>query len=269
MKIGWLHDYRLEECLGGAELTNERIIQHAPDWADIVRCYPGEMYDADAYILNNLTFFSPRELGQATGKPYIHFLHDLWHVRQAWQRGRRRQITEQADALVCLSELHVAAYREETGFEHDSLYVIPSAIDPAPFTEHRRQPYNALYIGALRRYKGLDDVVAWAAKNGRVDVYGRGPYQPQGENVVYKGEIPYERVPVVMGQYRRLVFFPQWAEPFGRTVAEAAMSGCEIVGNSNIGALTWGFETVAQWRYFVGTAHERFWEIAAEAWGVE
>ena len=40
-------------------------------------------------------------------------------------------------------------------------------------------------------------------------------------------------------EFKNFIFLPQWPEPFGRVVAEAAMCGCEIIGNSNIGALSY------------------------------
>ena len=45
-----------------------------------------------------------------------------------------------------------------------------------------------------------------------------------------------------MRRARTFVFHPRWPEPFGRVVAEAALSGCELDTNDNVGALSYGVD---------------------------
>ena len=45
------------------------------------------------------------------------------------------------------------------------------------------------------------------------------------------------------------------------------MSGCELVCNDNVGALSWGWKTLADWQQGTGSAPTTFWEIVGEVLG--
>ena len=45
-----------------------------------------------------------------------------------------------------------------------------------------------------------------------------------------------------MNRARNFVFMPRWPEPQGRVVVEAALCGCNLILNENVGADSFGFE---------------------------
>jgi glycosyltransferase involved in cell wall biosynthesis len=260
MKIGWLHDHRIEEHPGGAQLTNEAVIAGAPKWAEVVRCYPGEMHDAEAYILNNVKYFSFQELQQATDTPYVIFEHDCWNILQEWQAGRVKGICNGAKAMVFLSPLHRDTFLAMHRVTPREVYLVPSAIDPEYFMGGQERD-GTIWIGTFDLSKGIVEAVEWAAANGPVDFYGWGPEPPSGPNVRCYGWVDYQDIPDTLAQYERFLFLPSWPEAFGRTVAEAYLSGCQLVCNENVGALSWGWETREEWVDGVGSAPARFWQI--------
>lgn len=266
MNIGWIHDFRCDEYAGGAELTNRRIVEHAPEWAIVNYCTPERVVKADRYIVNNVRRFSWPQWKWMMGQEYIIFCHDTADGTYAWQQGKVRELYKRAEAVIFLSPRHRDLWMERWNVDLDRTYLCPSAIDPSPFYVGEDKQ-GSFYAGQFRSFKGIQEIAAWADANEQiVDFYGEGPDPPQGEYVNVKGRVPYEQMPDIIASYERLVFLPQWIEAFGRVVAEAALSGCELIVNDRVGAVSWGWQTPDEWAAGVSTAHERFWSIIDEVW---
>ena len=265
MRIGWMHDFSLEQRPGGAQLTNEGVIQAAPEWAEVVRCYPGAMKEADAYILNNVKFFSKDELARGWASKYIVYEHDHWDTPQEWQRDWIGPIMNAAEAVIFLSPLHASAFKARHQVTPRQEYLVPSVIDVTQFAPGP-DPHGTIWLGEWHRHKGIGAACRWAAKNGPVDFYGWGPCPPQGRNITQCGPLAYEDVPATLARYERFLFLPEWTEPFGRTVAEAALSVREMVCNERVGALSWGWQTREEWVEGLQGAAHRFWDIIGELW---
>jgi len=56
------------------------------------------------------------------------------------------------------------------------------------------------------------------------------------------GKLPYDQIPELMNRAKNFVFLPRWPEPQGRVVVEAALSGCKLVVNENVGATSFPFD---------------------------
>ena len=74
----------------------------------------------------------------------------------------------------------------------------------------------------------------------------------------YLGPVPYDQVPIYMNRAKNFVFLPRWPEPQGRVVAEAALCGCNIIGNENVGALSFGADLTDP-SYYKGV-EDAFWK---------
>lgn len=268
MKIGWLHDYRLSEYLGGAQLTNAGMVAGAPGWAEVVPCYPGELHEADAYVLNNVKLFTAGELARATAKPYVLFEHDYWDTPQGWQARMIRPVVEGARGVVFMSPLHLGAFLAMHHAIPRQMALCPAAMDVGAFDglAARGDRAGTVWIGEWQEHKGVRMACEWAAQNGPVDFYGAGPETPAGPNVRACGRIEPGAVPEMLSHYERCLFLPEWCEPFGRTVAEAVLAGCQLtVAVERIGALSWGWRTGDEWRAALAGAPARFWAIV-EGW---
>jgi glycosyltransferase involved in cell wall biosynthesis len=194
-------------------------------------------------------------------KPYVIFEHDHWNIVQEWQAGRVKPICNRAEAMVLLSPLHRARFLSMHRVKPRSVHIVPSAIDPSPFWKAQNKE-GTIWMGTFDPGKGIAEAAEWAGANGPVDFYGWGPTPPEeGPNVRLHGWVQYEDVPDTLAQYKRFLFLPAAPEAFGRTVAEAYLSGCELVCNENVGALSWGWETREEWVDGVGSAPARFWQI--------
>lgn len=263
IKIGWAHDYALADRFGGAQLTNETMIEHAPPWAQVVRCYPGRVVKADFYILNNCKFFAEFELVAMMSRPFAKFEHDHWDCPQAWQKPYIRRALEGARGWVFLSPLHAESFQEKHGTPAEYT-IVPSPVDPSDFYPDKRKR-GIVWLGEYASHKGVREAVAWAEDHKTVvSFFGWGHEPPRGPWVIDGGQLPYPLIPATLGEAQALLFLPVWPEAFGRVVAEAIFSGCEIIGNENIGALSWGLdrEGLAAACY---DAPSRFWN-AIKGW---
>jgi len=45
-----------------------------------------------------------------------------------------------------------------------------------------------------------------------------------------------------MNRAKNFVYLPRWPEPQGRVVVEAALSGCNLIVNENVGAMSFPFD---------------------------
>jgi glycosyltransferase involved in cell wall biosynthesis len=58
----------------------------------------------------------------------------------------------------------------------------------------------------------------------------------------HPGYVPYDRIPEYMNRAKNFVFLPRWPEPQGRVVVEAALCGCNLITNENVGATSFPFD---------------------------
>ena len=71
------------------------------------------------------------------------------------------------------------------------------------------------------------------------------------------GPVPYTEIPRWMNRAKNFIFLPRWPEPQGRVVSEAALCGCNIIANHNVGALTLGIDLSDPRNY--GNEEVKFW----------
>ena len=102
-------------------------------------------------------------------------------------------------------------------------------------------PY--LFVGALNWFKGLDDVLEIFGDKG-LSVVGRKTNIVSAfpSSINYLGELTPTELAKVYNRTKRFIHIPRWQEPSGRTVVEAALCGCELIVNENVGALSFGYD---------------------------
>ena len=98
-----------------------------------------------------------------------------------------------------------------------------------------------LFVGIIGEAKGLGEL---RTKYGGKDIHLAGRVYP-GEKLdfgTYHGAVPYTEIPLLMNRTKNFVFLPRWPEPQGRVVIEAALCGCNLVTNENVGATSFPFD---------------------------
>lgn len=243
MRIGWLADEH--DPPGGAELTQAEFRAAAPEEVQVVEVAPGDPKpDLRTYVAHNCQTYG----GFHPGGRLVRYLHDM-----------RGGMIEGADLIFC-SPLQRDAY----GLDG---HLIPPPVDLTAFRPTRQQRRNTKRAGAccvgafMNPGKAGYRVAVWADENEPVDVYGYGPYLPDGPNINHCGPVDRAQLPTVLAKYERFVFLPTSLEPFGRCVAEAWAAGCEIVTNNLVGARYW----IEEKPEALETAAEDFWGVVLDA----
>ena len=228
-RVGWLSDR--PSYIGGAELTQAEFLAAAPEGVEIIDCPPcGVQPDCDVYVLHNCVQYTPTDLANVAG-PAVKYHHDVG----PWIPEEIREWLDANTRAVCCSPVQA----EHMGLPDAVL--IPPPVDLEVF-EHAAKlregatRHGAVSVGQWRNHgKAAHRVIEWSQRNGvPVDFYGGGTFAPQGSR-----EVEYRDMPRVLAAYETFVYLPEVIEPFGRTVAEAWASGCEIVTNRLVGALHW------------------------------
>lgn len=125
-------------------------------------------------------------------------------------------------------------------------YILKPLIDPNYFykpdkSEITNKKYKYLCVGAIGEAKGYDN---YKKLKFREDITFVGTFL-HGKEIGFGnflGYIPYKKIPELMRESKNFIFLPRWPEPQGRVVIEAALSGCNIIGNENVGALSFPFD---------------------------
>ena len=137
-------------------------------------------------------------------------------------------------------------------------FVLKPTIDSSLFHDlNGVRDIEYLFVGVIGEAKGLG---AMRGRFHEADIHFVGQIAP-GEKLdfgTYHGSIPYSEVPAFMNRAKHFVFLPRWPEPQGRVVVEAAMCGCKLITNQNVGATSFPFD-IANPANFAG-AGEEFWE---------
>jgi glycosyltransferase involved in cell wall biosynthesis len=119
-------------------------------------------------------------------------------------------------------------------------YILPPMIDVTRFfNQGLERDIDYLFVGVISEAKGLN-AMRERFRGANIVLVGRCATDARVDFGTHIAHIPYDEVPRYMNRAKNFVFLPRWPEPQGRVVAEAALCGCNIVGNENVGALSFG-----------------------------
>jgi glycosyltransferase involved in cell wall biosynthesis len=168
-----------------------------------------------------------------------------------------RSLYEAAMLNVFLSPLHKETTERVLGRTLESTFILKPVVNAALFrNEHRERDIDYLFVGLIGEAKGLN-AMRVRFKNCDIRLIGRIAPGTKLDFGQYVGFLPYEEVPLWMNRARNFVFLPRWPEPQGRVVVEAALCGCRIIANDNVGALSFNFDLSDPTQY--ADAEESFW----------
>ena len=238
VKVGWCQSKI--GIVGGSELSYAALLGNVPTWADVVFCPPNKRppEDIDLFVIQNSTTYGAQWIEELALKPVIR------HVRDPWYAGSsvlRRWLLDNADLLIFSSPVQVRLFDYPFSRPH---VIIPPPVNLTPFREAALPPAEregTIFVGRADLFKGAHVAVDWALRNEeKLDIYGDNRYMSFGklpDFITVHGEIPYHKMPYVMGRAKQFFSFPMWPEAFGRTAVEAWAAGCELLVNEDrIGA---------------------------------
>lgn len=267
--IYWLHDHRGADRPGGAQFTNEAMLEHAPDWANVVEVYPDNIdfvkwdtANLDQFVIfNNIREFSAPQISKFASLPFMIYAHDFWQYKERWQLRLFGQLIRDAIAIVYLSPLHKYHFGKSWQTYPSQVLVCPPHFDVERYHGDLPKPYSFCYLGEFGAHKGMAEIDAWGKENSTlINCYGWGDIS-QFEWLIDCGFIEPDTVPKILAKYYGVVFLPKDIEPFGRVSAEAILSGCTPVFNKKVGSLSYGWQTLDQWQKALTVAPDTFWQF--------
>ena len=209
--------------------------------------------------------------GETDGKSCRHKLsvrtqsHRM-HKRLGCFAASTREMYRRSLLNVFLAPLHKRVIEGIVGAESlGRTFLVRPMIDTSVFFDRSLpRDIDNLFVGSLTEAKGMahlkerypEENVTLAGNQGLgVDAtFGR-----------QLGFVPQEELPLLMNRALNFVFLPRWPEPMGRVVVEAALCGCNLIVNGNVGAVSFDFD-LADPAGLAGAADE-FWDELATVSG--
>lgn len=161
---------------------------------------------------------------------------------------------------VFLSPLHRKIVQKILGKDIvGNYYECKPIIDSKRFYDQKlERDIDNLFVGVICEAKGLKNMKK-RFPDGNIKMIGK---TREGEDKYFGkrlGYIPYEKMPKYFNRSKNFIFLPRWPEPQGRVVVEAALCGCNLICNDNVGALSFPFDIKNPTNF--SNAKEEFWEI--------
>lgn len=170
-----------------------------------------------------------------------------------------RKLFARSSLNVYLSPLHQQTIEGILGDARgQAAFVLKPMIDSKVFYDQKRErDIDYLFVGVIGEAKGL---AAMRERFRDANIHFVGKLAP-GETLdfgIHHGSVPYSEIPHFMNRAKHFVFLPRWPEPQGRVVTEAALCGCKLITNQNVGATSFPFD-IANPANFAGAADD-FWD---------
>lgn len=146
---------------------------------------------------------------------------------------------EKSNLNIYLSPLHQRICERLLGNTNlPESYIVRPMIDTKRFYNmNMKRDIDYLFMGIVGEAKGLKEIRE-KYKDKNIWLIGKKSPETVVDFGTYLNHVPYEDVPKYMNRAKHFVFLPRWPEPQGRVISEAALCGCEIIGNDNVGALS-------------------------------
>jgi glycosyltransferase involved in cell wall biosynthesis len=263
MKLLFIQDLNPFTETGGAQLNDKsKIVEGLKRGHDInIMLPPGDKSQidrADAVIISNCTAFSVdifRDLLDKK-KPYLFFLHDytpickvrlffpmLTKCKSCYRRDTWLEILQESKLLIFLSKLHRDAWLFTCPELRQNKYLLnPSTIDCSQFYDLKQERSGSIAVNSGLDFKGRKVLVEYAEAHPEEQIALVGPVDgPLADNIVLRDAVPYDQMNELYNAYKTFIHLPENPMPFDRTPVEAKLSGCKVIGNKNVGALSWKF----------------------------
>lgn len=176
------------------------------------------------------------------------------------QRPIVKSLFQRSRLNVFLSPLHQSVSYAMLGMNDDiPFYILKPTVDSSKFyNRNLKRDIEYLFVGVIGEAKGLTVMrEQFAAKN--IHLIGKCAPGCKLDFGTYHGHVPYEKIPEFMNRAKNFVFLPRWPEPQGRVVIEAALCGCNLITNNNVGATSFPFD-ISNSLHFQDATTE-FWQV--------
>lgn len=171
--------------------------------------------------------------------------YDYYGNNHGWKDGYcpindNRELFENAMLNIFVSPLHASVFQKIYPAITSTTYIQRPLIDVDMFEDKKmKRDIKYASYGGMSEAKGFynirqrfpdEEIVFFGSNNG--DLAEKYEY---GKII---GRIPYDKMPAFLNRVEYYLHMPRWPEPQGLIVNQAALCGCKLITNENVGALT-------------------------------
>jgi glycosyltransferase involved in cell wall biosynthesis len=145
---------------------------------------------------------------------------------------------------VFVSPLHQSKIEKMLNMTSERSFVLRPLINTDKFRNtNDERDIDYLYVGSINDAKGLSNLKDMFSGTGKkltmIGANNSGGDLDFAEHLGFKA---YEKLPKYYNRAKNFVHLPRWPEPQGRTLTEAALCGCNLITNENVGATSFNFD---------------------------
>ncbi len=276
MKVLWIADFGIKHNIGGAQRTNEYIIEEGVNQGHKITQFN---YDSPLDLLTeeyDLVVSGNLEGLYKSQPVFSYIIKHPNHVRYEHDSNSylpqkmREELFASAKHSLFLSQYHHEVFKELYGDIFHGVDVVTSPIDTEIFKDCGEDREEAiLYIGYMHIFKGTQNFFNYVLKNPDkkfvMASWGDSHLEKAArcfKNIRWLGKRDYKEMPAMFNQYTEMYYHPEKFEPFCRAVGEALLCGIKVNASENIGAMDdynkYGIDALRQ---MCSGAAKKFWEI--------
>jgi len=248
-KILWISDYSLSHSAGGAQRSNDIIIQKGRELGYSI-------LEANYNFNFNIEDFNQYDILISSNLEAIYKLHPniidkiashKYHVRLEHDSNRylkqedREKLFRSCKKTVFLTNFHHKLFINNYGNIFNDVKIVADPIDTDLFyNQNQEREDKILYVGFMHELKGTLSFFEFAMDNPQLQfvVAGWGTrvfnfLATNTPNVEYLGTVSHEEMPKLFNKYETLFYNPIIPEPFCRSVAEGALCGIKLMSSSS------------------------------------
>ena len=253
-KVLFISDFNLSHSIGGAQRSNDIIIQKGREIGlDITyhnhdSSYTDFLHSYDILISSNLEVINSISQDKLNWilnhKNHVRLEHDSCSYLSD---DLRKALFGSAKKSVFLSQFHIDFFKQKYGDYFENTFIVNDPIDTDLFyPDDTPKEFDVVYAGFLHRLKGGYKLVEFAKSNPdfKIAVCGWGKDQNLVDSISAQKNISFlgsQHPSLIADLYRKSEFVfhdPIVNEPFCRMVGEAILCGCKFIGDeSKVGSI--------------------------------
>jgi len=161
----------------------------------------------------------------------------------------RHELFNRSLLNVFLSPLHQKTINESLvrvgldfkTLERKSLVLKPVVNPELFFNRNMVRDIDYLFVGVISEAKGFYNLKS-RYENDNIHFVGDNQVGSDLNFGTYHGKVDAQELALIYNRAKNFVYFPRWLEPQGMVIIEAALCGCNLITNDNVGALSFNFD---------------------------
>ena len=252
MHVLWISDFGINHNIGGAQRSNDLIIQEGRSQGHIIQAFH---HDTDPQALNksydllvssNLDLLSrqrPDIIDYISTHPnHVRLEHD---ANRYLPEERRQVLFGSCKKTIFLTQFHYDQFIKMYGPIFHNVEIIPDPIDTTQFYDMKNpREDKILNVGFMHQLKGTNNLFEYIYNNPDLNFvmasWGDQQYERIARsfhNVEWIAPIPHQQMPELYNKYTTMYYHPVFYEPFCRAVGESLLCGMNINSNNLVGSL--------------------------------